>query len=53
MAIKYPKCHSDNPDTGRFCASCAALLASAAGSPTSPIETAQPPLVRELVSGLA
>ena len=25
--MKCPKCHSDNPDTSRFCGSCAALLA--------------------------
>jgi len=25
--MKCPKCHSDNPDTLRFCGSCAALLA--------------------------
>ena len=26
MAIKCPKCHSENPDTSRFCGSCAAAL---------------------------
>jgi serine/threonine protein kinase len=31
--MKCPKCHSDNPDTSRFCGSCAALLASE-GKPT-------------------
>ncbi len=25
--MKCPKCHSDNPDTSRFCGNCAALLA--------------------------
>ena len=31
--MKCPNCHSDNPDTSRFCGSCAALLASE-GQPT-------------------
>jgi hypothetical protein len=25
--MKCPKCHTDNPDSSRFCGSCAALLA--------------------------
>ena len=28
MAIKYPKCHSDNPDTQRFCGDCGTQLPS-------------------------
>ena len=35
MAIKCPKCRSENPDTSRFCGSCSAPLdAEAQGSPS-------------------
>jgi serine/threonine protein kinase len=28
MAVKCPRCHSENPDTSRYCGSCAALLSA-------------------------
>ena len=37
--MKCPKCHSDNPDTSRFCGSCAALLSSEGQPPVSLTET--------------
>jgi len=40
--MKCPKCHSDNPDSSRFCGNCAALLAQEgqpSGSLTKTLET--------------
>jgi eukaryotic-like serine/threonine-protein kinase len=51
MANTCPRCRADNPDTSRYCANCAAPLPSSQGPPASPTETAQTPLVRELLSG--
>jgi hypothetical protein len=42
--MKCPKCHSDNPDTSRFCGSCAALLAQEKQLPDSLTETLATPL---------
>jgi serine/threonine protein kinase len=47
MGVKCPKCHSDNPDTSRFCGNCAAILSSegpAQGSLSKTIETPLRPL---------
>jgi serine/threonine protein kinase len=43
-AMKCPKCHSDNPDTSRFCGSCSALLAQEGQLPDSLKETLATPL---------
>ena len=55
MANKCPTCHSDNPETARFCANCAAPLARAdtapeAERPAGPTET-MATIVTELRSG--
>jgi len=42
--MKCPKCHSDNPDTSRFCGSCAALLAQEGQLPDSLTKTLATPL---------
>jgi len=45
--VKCPKCHSDNPDTSRFCGNCAAILLSegpAQGSLSKTLETPFHPL---------
>jgi dienelactone hydrolase/predicted Ser/Thr protein kinase len=42
--MKCPKCHSDNPDTSRFCGSCAALLAQEGRLPDSLTKTLETPL---------
>nr|NIO19328.1 protein kinase [Candidatus Aenigmarchaeota archaeon] len=39
MAIKCPKCHSDNTDTARFCSNCATPLPSQEVSVTKTLET--------------
>ncbi len=41
--MKCPKCHSDNPDTSRFCGSCAAVLASEGQPSVSLTKTLQTP----------
>jgi serine/threonine-protein kinase len=41
--LKCPKCHTENPDTSRFCGSCAALLASQGQPPDSLTKTLQTP----------
>jgi dienelactone hydrolase/predicted Ser/Thr protein kinase len=43
-AMKCPKCHSDNPDTSRFCGSCAALLAQEGQASVSLTKTLETPL---------
>jgi len=42
--MKCPKCHADNPDTSRFCGSCAALLAEEDKIPDSLTKTLATPL---------
>ncbi len=42
--MRCPKCHSDNPDTSRFCGSCAALLAEEGQVPDSFTKTLATPL---------
>jgi len=42
--MKCPKCHSDNPDTSRFCGACAALLAEEGLFPGSLTRTLEAPL---------
>ncbi|MGB8957755.1 MAG: protein kinase [Candidatus Aminicenantales bacterium] len=41
--MKCPKCHTDNPDTSRFCGSCATLLSSDGQPPDSLTKTLQTP----------
>jgi TolB-like protein/tRNA A-37 threonylcarbamoyl transferase component Bud32/Tfp pilus assembly protein PilF len=41
--LRCPKCHSDNPDTSRFCGSCAALLSSEGQPPVSLTKTLETP----------
>ncbi len=41
--MKCPKCNSDNPDTSRFCGSCAALLSSEGQPPVSLTKTLETP----------
>jgi tRNA A-37 threonylcarbamoyl transferase component Bud32 len=41
--MKCPKCHSDNPDTSRFCGCCAAVLSSEGQPPVSLTKTIQTP----------
>src|SRR5512143_1308516 len=33
MAIRFPRCRSENPDTSRFCGACAASIGEAPGPP--------------------
>jgi len=42
--MKCPKCHSDNPDTSRFCGSCAALLAQEGQPSISFTKTLETPI---------
>ena len=42
--MKCPKCHSENPDTSRFCGSCAALLAQEGQPSFSLTKTLETPL---------
>jgi hypothetical protein len=50
LAIKCPKCHSDNPDTLKFCGECGTKLdASASGHPPGPEDRAS--LTRTLETG--
>ena len=47
MAIKCPKCHSDNTDTARFCSNCATPLpAEEISAPTETLEAAREELTR-------
>jgi serine/threonine-protein kinase len=41
--LKCPKCHSDNPDTSRFCGNCATSLTSANAASPSLTETLESP----------
>jgi TolB-like protein/Tfp pilus assembly protein PilF len=41
--MKCPKCHADNPDTSRFCGSCAALLSQDSPPADSLTKTIQTP----------
>jgi len=50
VAIKCPTCHSDNPETARFCADCGTQLPPPKGHPPVMTETLQTP-VRELTTG--
>ena len=47
MAIKCPKCHSENPDTTRFCSECGTQLLPSEEISVSPTKTLQIPM-REL-----
>jgi Tol biopolymer transport system component len=42
--MKCPKCHTDNPDTSRFCSNCATSLTSAKVTPPSLTETLESPV---------
>jgi serine/threonine-protein kinase len=42
--LKCPKCHIDNPDTSRFCGSCAAVLSSEGQPPVSFTKTLETPV---------
>jgi serine/threonine protein kinase/Tol biopolymer transport system component len=44
LAIKCPKCQSDNTDTARYCSSCATSLTSAKSTPLSVTETLESPV---------
>jgi serine/threonine protein kinase/Tfp pilus assembly protein PilF len=50
VAIKCPKCHSENPDTKQFCADCGTQLPPPQDHPPVMTETLQTP-VRELTTG--
>jgi serine/threonine protein kinase/Tfp pilus assembly protein PilF len=50
MANKCPTCHSDNPDTLKFCGECGAHLPQPHDHPPAATETLQAP-VRELTTG--
>jgi serine/threonine protein kinase/predicted Zn-dependent protease len=50
MAIACPKCHSDNPETSRFCAGCGTQLPPPQDHPPVMTETLQTP-AHELTSG--
>ena len=50
MAIKCPKCHSENPETKQFCADCGTQLPPPHDLPPLMTETLQTP-VRELTTG--
>jgi serine/threonine protein kinase len=41
--LKCPKCHSDNPDTSRFCGNCATVLATEGQPPVSFTKTLETP----------
>lgn len=45
MANKCPTCHSENPDTSRFCGSCAAPLSGGEPGPSSLTKTLQTPAI--------
>jgi len=50
VAVKCPKCHSENPDTLKFCGECGTQLFSTKGIPVSQTETLQTP-IKELSTG--
>lgn len=50
MAIKCPKCHSDNTDTARFCSNCAAPLPSSEDISVPQTKTLKTP-IKELTRG--
>jgi serine/threonine protein kinase/Flp pilus assembly protein TadD len=50
LAIKCPTCHSDNPDTLKFCGECGTQLPPPPGHSSVMTETLQTP-VRELTTG--
>ncbi len=50
MAIKCPSCHSENPDTQRFCGGCGTQLPLPQDHPSAVTETLQTP-VHELTTG--
>jgi serine/threonine protein kinase len=50
LAIKCPKCHSENPETKQFCADCGTQLPSKQSHPPVITETLQTP-VHELTTG--
>jgi serine/threonine protein kinase/Flp pilus assembly protein TadD len=50
VATKCPKCHSENPDTLKFCAECGTQLFSTKDIPVSQTETLQTP-IKELTTG--
>ncbi len=50
MTIKCPKCHSDNPDTKKFCGECGTQLPLSEEIPISPTKTMQAPK-EELTTG--
>ncbi len=50
MANKCPTCHSDNPDTLKFCGECGTPLPPHQGQPPVVTETLQAP-IRELTTG--
>ena len=50
MAVKCPQCHSDNPDTQKFCGECGAPIIDSPAISTSKTETMRTPLA-ELASG--
>jgi serine/threonine protein kinase/Flp pilus assembly protein TadD len=50
LANKCPTCHSDNPETLKFCGECGAQLSPPQGHPPVITETLQTP-VRELTTG--
>jgi serine/threonine protein kinase/Tfp pilus assembly protein PilF len=50
VAIKCPSCHSDNPDTLKFCGECGTQLPLPKGHPPVLTETLQTP-IRELATG--
>ncbi len=41
--MKCPKCHSDNPDTSRFCAECGTQIIPSEEVPVSPTKTIEAP----------
>jgi serine/threonine protein kinase/tetratricopeptide (TPR) repeat protein len=51
VAIKCPKCHSENPETKQFCADCGTQLPPPQGRPPVMTETLQTP-AHELTTGL-
>lgn len=42
--MKCPRCHSENPDTSKYCGNCAALLAQEGQSPVSLTKTLEEPV---------
>ena len=52
MTVKCPKCHSENPETLKFCGECGTqILPSSADLYGSPTETLQAVLLKELATG--